>query len=90
MVCKTSPLSDKEGEDAGIEAGRRLVLTIKGFDYAFRCCPAGTFTMGSPDDESGRFPDERLHQATLTRGFCPPGSRFHNIGLRLALVSRDV
>jgi formylglycine-generating enzyme required for sulfatase activity len=31
--------------------------------------PSGTFLMGSPEDERGRFPDEDLHQVTLTRGY---------------------
>jgi formylglycine-generating enzyme required for sulfatase activity len=29
----------------------------------------GTFTMGSPDDELGRYQDETQHQVTLTKGF---------------------
>ena len=29
----------------------------------------GTFTMGSPDSEEGRFDDETAHEVTLTRGF---------------------
>ncbi len=31
--------------------------------------PAGSFTMGSPEDEIGRFKDEREHQVTLTRAY---------------------
>ncbi|MFZ2959233.1 MAG: SUMF1/EgtB/PvdO family nonheme iron enzyme, partial [Candidatus Ozemobacteraceae bacterium] len=30
---------------------------------------AGTFLMGSPQDESGRSPDEIQHQVTITRSF---------------------
>ncbi|MBO7108449.1 MAG: SUMF1/EgtB/PvdO family nonheme iron enzyme, partial [Verrucomicrobia bacterium] len=29
----------------------------------------GTFMMGSPEDELGRYNDETLHQVTLTRGY---------------------
>ena len=32
-------------------------------------CPPATFTMGSPAEESGRTPEETLHQVTLTKGF---------------------
>ena len=35
---------------------------------AFRYVPPGTFTMGSPEDEPGRDPDETQHEVTLTRG----------------------
>ena len=31
--------------------------------------PAGTFVMGSPEGEMGRFPDETQHTVTHTRGF---------------------
>ena len=32
-------------------------------------CPPGAFTMGSPADEEGRFPNEKQHKVTLTKGF---------------------
>lgn len=36
----------------------------------FRWCPSGTFLMGSPDTEEGRFPDEGpRHKVTLTAGY---------------------
>ena len=53
----------------GPKAGDRRVLTMKGVAYAFRRCPAGTFMMGSPEDESGREPREMQRQVTLERGF---------------------
>ena len=34
-----------------------------------RWIPAGTFTMGSPKDELGRFDNEKQHEVTLTRGY---------------------
>ncbi|MBM3271344.1 MAG: SUMF1/EgtB/PvdO family nonheme iron enzyme, partial [Candidatus Sericytochromatia bacterium] len=35
----------------------------------FASIPAGSFTMGSPADEPGRFSDETQHPVKLTRGF---------------------
>ncbi|MGL6225053.1 MAG: SUMF1/EgtB/PvdO family nonheme iron enzyme, partial [Thermoguttaceae bacterium] len=53
----------------GKSAGERKVLTIKGVEYAFRWCPAGTFEMGSPTSEKDRGGDETQHQVTLSKGF---------------------
>ena len=50
-------------------AGTVKSLAIKGAPYNFRYCPAGTFTMGSPESESGRYSDETQHEVRLTRGF---------------------
>ena len=44
-------------------------LTVKGVKYVFRWCPAGTFMMGSPEDELKRGEVETQHQVTLSRGF---------------------
>jgi formylglycine-generating enzyme required for sulfatase activity len=50
---------------SGPDAGTREV-----FDgLAFRYIPPGSFTMGSPSDETGRFDDETQHEVTLTKGF---------------------
>jgi formylglycine-generating enzyme required for sulfatase activity len=35
----------------------------------FNLIPTGTFMMGSPEDELGRYTDETQHQVTLTRSF---------------------
>ena len=40
-----------------------------GFAMTMKWCPAGTFTMGSPSAEEGRYDDEVQHQVTLTKGF---------------------
>lgn len=37
--------------------------------YVFRWMPAGTFWMGSPDDEKGCYEDEDYHSVTLSKGF---------------------
>ena len=52
-----------------LKPGDRKVIPVKGVDYAFRWCPAGKFTMGSPTSELGRFDNEKQHQVTLTKGF---------------------
>ncbi|MDO4551254.1 MAG: formylglycine-generating enzyme family protein [Planctomycetia bacterium] len=51
------------------EPGERMVKTINGVEYAFRWCPPGSFMMGSPHKEKGRFDDEIWHMVTLTKGF---------------------
>ena len=44
-------------------------LEFKGIVQRFRFIEAGTFWMGSPKEEEGRFDDETLHQVTLSRAF---------------------
>ncbi len=50
-------------------AGTQKSLNIKGATYNFRYCPAGTFTMGSPESEPDRFSWEKQHEVKLTQGF---------------------
>ena len=49
--------------------GYRKVLKLNGIEYAFCWCPPGTFLMGSPSSEPGRYNHEKQHRVTLTRGF---------------------
>ena len=51
------------------DAGAQRTVVVNGVEYAFRYCPAGTFTMGSPADEADRERDEVERQVTLTKGF---------------------
>ena len=51
------------------KAGDRKTVVINGVEFAFRWAPAGTFSMGAPKTEEGRFDDEIPHQVTLTKGF---------------------
>ena len=52
--------------EPALEAGARKVLTVDDVEYAFRWCPAGTFTMGSPEDEKGRGVAETQHSVSLS------------------------
>ena len=56
-------------KNSGTKAGDRRVLKIKGVDFAFRWCPAGSFKMGSPSSEPYRGTNETQHNVTLTQGF---------------------
>ena len=45
-------------------------ITIPGLNLDMMAIPAGTFVMGSPPDEDGRFPDEDLQTTvTITKPF---------------------
>ncbi len=66
----TSPTGAASDDwDAEHDAGTRKVLAVDGVEYAFRYSPAGTFTMGSPENEPQRRPRETQREVTLTRGF---------------------
>ncbi len=51
------------------KAGDRHVITVDDVEYAFRWCPSGTFTMGSPSSEPGRKANEVAHSETIPAGF---------------------
>ena len=53
----------------GTIAGERKTVTVNDVEFAFRWCPQGTFTMGSPESEEGRNNDETQHKVTLPKGF---------------------
>ncbi|MBQ6617721.1 MAG: ankyrin repeat domain-containing protein [Thermoguttaceae bacterium] len=54
---------------AGSKAGERKIMKVKDVEFAFRWCPAGVFTMGSPKSEDGRKDNENLRHVTLSNGF---------------------
>jgi len=58
-------------ESASCGVGSNWTLTIPGSSVTmtFAYVPGGTFLMGSPSDERGRFDQEDLHEVTLTTGF---------------------
>lgn len=54
----------------GNTAGEGRILNIaQGTDLEFRWIPAGTFNMGSPDQEEGRNPDEALQTVKISKGY---------------------
>lgn len=60
------PWATDWGED---QYGLWMGLNHKGVHCVFRWVDPGTFMMGSPEDEDGRFDWEDHHQVTLTQGF---------------------
>ncbi len=50
-------------------AGRWVDLTVGSAMTRLRYCPAGSFTMGSPEAEAGRSASETQHRVTLSNGF---------------------
>ena len=61
--------SQSSADDSQLNAGDRKVFTVNGVEFAFRWCPAGTFMMGSPVSESGRYKCENQHEVKLSKGF---------------------
>ncbi|MDO5581471.1 MAG: hypothetical protein Q4G69_10050, partial [Planctomycetia bacterium] len=59
--------STSEGE--GTYAGEKKTITIKGINYTFAWCPAGSFKMGSPESEKGRYSEETQHRVQISKGF---------------------
>lgn len=62
-------VGDGWSEDPARTAGESNFFAIDGVDYTFSWAPAGTFKMGSPEDENYRGNDETLRSVKLTRGF---------------------
>ena len=71
VVERPAPAPSPDQTPTGTpKAGDRKVETVNGVEFAFRWCPAGTFMMGSPTNEEGRYDDEeKQHSVTLTKGF---------------------
>jgi formylglycine-generating enzyme required for sulfatase activity len=64
----------KKAERAKIEAslkpGDQTTVSLgNGVSLDLVWCPAGSFVMGSPEDEKGRRDEEIQHRVTLTKGF---------------------
>jgi len=52
--------------DVKLKRGKKISNSL-GMKFVY--IPPGTFTMGSPSNEPGRYDNERQHQVTLTKGF---------------------
>lgn len=63
--CEHGKENENEPEDNKPMPGQED--EIKGIAVSY--IPAGTFVMGSPDNEEGRYRDEVQHKVTLTEGF---------------------
>ena len=50
-------------------SGSRETITVPSIGYKMVYIEPGTFMMGSPADEPGRYGDETRHRVTLTKGF---------------------
>ena len=61
------PWASEWEEDA--EWGLAATLNLNGVKQTFRWIQPGTFPMGSPPDDVGRFFSETQHEVTLTRGY---------------------
>ena len=51
------------------QKGEAFTITDNGLSLTMKWCPAGSFDMGSPEDEEGRKTNEKQHRVTLTKGF---------------------
>lgn len=47
----------------------KTIVLLGGAEMEMIWCPPGSFMMGSPETEEGRFVDEIQHRVTLTKGF---------------------
>jgi sulfatase modifying factor 1 len=71
-AAEAAPAAARPGwaADAGTDSwGRWADLAVNGVTARLRWIAPGSFTMGSPEGEPERDPDERQHQVTLSHGF---------------------
>lgn len=59
----------KQQPDNQDQYGRYLDMTLDNVKQRFRWIEAGTFLMGSPDDEPERNSNEKQHSVTLSQGY---------------------
>ncbi|MBR4171223.1 MAG: SUMF1/EgtB/PvdO family nonheme iron enzyme [Kiritimatiellae bacterium] len=68
-VRRVREAAERKAREARYMAEGKTLTLPGGAEMRFRWCPAGTFTMGSPTSEDGRYDNETQHRVTLTRGF---------------------
>ena len=69
-VSAQDDLAPVKDSAQGVKPRRSTVTyTIPSVSYKMIYVPPGTFLMGSPPTEKGRYDDEEQHQVTLTDGF---------------------
>lgn len=61
--------ADSEAFEIDTPAGTRKLIRFQDCELAFRWCQPGTFSMGSPENEKGRYDDENQVSVNLTKGF---------------------
>ena len=66
----TAAAASPSGRAATLKAGAKKTIKLPGgVTMEFVWCPPGTFMMGSPSNEEGRYDNEKLRRVTLTKGF---------------------
>ena len=71
--CVNAPVRGSQASTSAscnlLGTGSRPSTFTNSLGMTFKYIPPGTFTMGSPTNELGRYRDETQHQVTLTQGF---------------------
>ncbi|OQY59787.1 MAG: hypothetical protein B6245_04790 [Desulfobacteraceae bacterium 4572_88] len=65
--AKAKAEEQKPGGEVVKVSNHQIITNTLGMRFVY--IPAGTFMMGSPEDEAGRYNNEVLHQVTLTKTF---------------------
>lgn len=69
LIVVAMPQSTKAQAPEEPKPGSKITLTVDGVDFTFCYIPAGSFMMGSPESETGRDENEKLHKVILTKPF---------------------
>ena len=69
VADKSAAKKPAAGDPAAMKKIEAAEWTVPGIGVAMRRIPAGSFTMGSPEGELGREPDETRHKVTISKPF---------------------